>query len=54
MFNHSQGADGDEIDGMDETILPVDYEKTGQIVDDDMHEILVQNLKPGNFHLRMQ
>jgi hypothetical protein len=42
-----KGADGDEIDGMDETILPVDYEKTGQIVDDDMHEILVKHLKPG-------
>jgi hypothetical protein len=42
-----RGADGDEIDGMDETILPVDYEKAGQIVDDDMHQILIKHLKPG-------
>lgn len=41
------GADGDEIDAMDETILPVDYEQAGQIVDDDMHEILVRHLPPG-------
>jgi hypothetical protein len=54
LFLHYSGhggqtpdKDGDEIDGMDETILPVDYEKTGQIVDDDMHEILVKHLKPG-------
>jgi hypothetical protein len=25
---------GDEVDGKDETILPVDHEKEGQIVDD--------------------
>jgi hypothetical protein len=54
LFLHYSGhggqtpdKDGDEIDGMDETILPVDYEKAGQIVDDDMHEILIKNLKPG-------
>lgn len=32
---------------MDETILPVDYETAGQIVDDDLHAILVKNLPAG-------
>lgn len=27
-------ADGDEEDGFDETILPLDYEAKGQITDD--------------------
>jgi hypothetical protein len=26
--------DGDEVDGYDETICPVDYQSAGQIVDD--------------------
>jgi hypothetical protein len=26
--------DGDEVDGMDETILPLDYKDNGEIVDD--------------------
>jgi hypothetical protein len=54
LFLHFSGhggqtpdRDGDEIDAMDETILPVDYEKAGQIVDDDLHEILVKHLNPG-------
>ena len=29
---------GDEADGMDETLCPVDYEESGQIVDDDIFE----------------
>ncbi|RKP22239.1 peptidase C14, caspase domain-containing protein [Syncephalis pseudoplumigaleata] len=39
--------DGDEKDGQDETIVPLDYEKAGMIVDDDLHELLVRPLKPG-------
>ncbi|KAJ1656894.1 Ca(2+)-dependent cysteine protease [Dispira simplex] len=38
---------GDEIDGYDETILPVDHRTTGQIVDDDMNSIMVRPLPPG-------
>jgi uncharacterized caspase-like protein len=34
--------DGDEDDGFDETLIPVDYRNAGQIVDDDMYNILVQ------------
>ncbi|GAB5353634.1 hypothetical protein AAMO2058_000051400 [Amorphochlora amoebiformis] len=39
--------DTDEIDGQDETLVPVDYESTGQIVDDDIHAILVAGLPQG-------
>jgi hypothetical protein len=42
-----QDTSGDEADGYDETILPCDYTKAGQIVDDDLHEILVKPLKRG-------
>ncbi|KAG9296184.1 hypothetical protein G9A89_014776 [Geosiphon pyriformis] len=38
---------GDEDDGYDETICPLDYEKAGQIVDDTMHDILVRPLPAG-------
>jgi len=38
---------GQEVDGQDETIIPIDYEKAGQIVDDDLHEILVAGLPKG-------
>eukprot|EP00904_Undaria_pinnatifida_P012265 jgi/Undpi1/8169/HiC_scaffold_24.g10639.m1 len=38
---------GDEADGMDETLCPVDYEESGQIVDDDIFEELVLSLPEG-------
>ncbi|KAJ0988618.1 hypothetical protein J5N97_006974 [Dioscorea zingiberensis] len=37
----------DEPDGFDETLCPVDYEKEGMIVDDDINEILVRPLPTG-------
>ena len=40
-------TDGDEEDGMDETLVPVDYAKSGQIVDDDVHDVLVRGLPKG-------
>jgi hypothetical protein len=45
----SQQADysGDELDGSDETILPTDYESAGQIVDDELNDLLVKPLLPG-------
>eukprot|EP01087_Luapelamoeba_hula_P024872 TRINITY_DN962_c0_g1_i1.p1 TRINITY_DN962_c0_g1~~TRINITY_DN962_c0_g1_i1.p1 ORF type:complete len:453 (-),score=92.59 TRINITY_DN962_c0_g1_i1:126-1370(-) len=43
----AEDVDGDEDDGFDETILPEDYATRGQIVDDEMHEILVKPLRPG-------
>jgi hypothetical protein len=39
--------DGDEDDGYDETIMPLDFQKNGQIIDDTMHEIMVKPLPPG-------
>jgi hypothetical protein len=39
--------DGDEEDGMDETLCPVDYATAGVIVDDEVHEILCRGLPKG-------
>ncbi|KAF9999181.1 Ca(2+)-dependent cysteine protease [Entomortierella chlamydospora] len=39
--------DGDEDDGYDETIYPVDHQTAGVIVDDTMHKILVHPLPAG-------
>jgi len=38
---------GDEKDGYDETILPYDHEKAGQITDDDLFKMLVKPLPHG-------
>ncbi|CAG8495002.1 10805_t:CDS:2 [Acaulospora colombiana] len=38
---------GDEDDGYDETIMPLDFQTKGQIVDDEMHYIMVDSLPPG-------
>ena len=54
LFFHYSGhggqtpdLDGDEEDGYDEVIYPVDFRQVGHIVDDEMHRILVQSLQPG-------
>ncbi|KJA19551.1 hypothetical protein HYPSUDRAFT_44100 [Hypholoma sublateritium FD-334 SS-4] len=54
LFFHYSGhgsqipdEDDDEDDGMDETIKPLDYEVNGDIVDDELHEILVKPLPDG-------
>ncbi|KAL7271818.1 Ca(2+)-dependent cysteine protease [Rhizina undulata] len=54
LFFHYSGhggqakdTDGDESDGYDETIYPVDFRFSGHIVDDEMHRIMVQPLKTG-------
>jgi len=39
--------DGDEKDGYDETLVPLDYQNAGQIRDDDLYKILVRPLKEG-------
>eukprot|EP00923_Selenidium_pygospionis_P017312 GHVN01030404.1.p1 GENE.GHVN01030404.1~~GHVN01030404.1.p1 ORF type:complete len:415 (+),score=31.90 GHVN01030404.1:1039-2283(+) len=38
---------GFEEDGMDETILPVDFQQAGQLTDDELHHYLVQKLPTG-------
>lgn len=54
LFFHYSGhggqtpdLDGDEEDGYDEVIYPVDFRTAGHIVDDEMHRIMVQSLLPG-------
>jgi metacaspase-1 len=37
----------DEIDGLDETILPCDFETAGEIIDDELNQILVYNMPSG-------
>src|SRR6185437_3196021 len=54
LFFHYSGhggqtpdLDGDEEDGYDEVIYPVDFRTNGHIVDDEMHRIMVKTLAPG-------
>ncbi|KAF7327712.1 hypothetical protein MKEN_00350700 [Mycena kentingensis (nom. inval.)] len=54
LFFHYSGhggqtkdKDGDEGDGHDEVIYPVDYQRAGHIVDDEMHAIMVAPLPHG-------
>ncbi|OJA20138.1 hypothetical protein AZE42_09303 [Rhizopogon vesiculosus] len=54
LFFHYSGhggqtkdLDGDEEDGYDEVIYPVDFKQNGHIVDDVMHQIMVKPLPPG-------
>jgi len=54
LFFHYSGhggqtkdLDGDEIDGYDEVIFPLDYTSAGQIVDDELHKIMVKSLPQG-------
>lgn len=39
--------DGDEIDGQDEALIPLDHETEGKIIDDEINEILVRPLVHG-------
>jgi hypothetical protein len=54
LFLHYSGhggqtkdLDGDEDDGYDETIYPLDFQQAGQITDDEIHNIVVRPLMPG-------
>ncbi|SCV72384.1 BQ2448_3921 [Microbotryum intermedium] len=54
LFFHYSGhggqakdLDGDEDDGYDETIYPIDFKNAGQIIDDEMHAIMVARLPQG-------
>ncbi|KAG8917691.1 Ca(2+)-dependent cysteine protease [Tulasnella sp. 418] len=44
---YTKDKDGDEADGYDEVIYPVDFKKAGHIVDDYMHDVLVKPLPAG-------
>lgn len=43
----TKDLDGDEDDGYDEVIYPVDFKQRGHIVDDQIHAICVAPLQPG-------
>lgn len=54
LFFHYSGhggqtkdLDGDEDDGFDEVIYPLDFKTAGHIVDDDLHNIMVRPLPAG-------
>mmetsp|Transcript_1357 Transcript_1357/g.3008 ORF Transcript_1357/g.3008 Transcript_1357/m.3008 type:complete len:312 (+) Transcript_1357:100-1035(+) len=38
---------GDEDDGYDETLIPVDFKRAGQIIDDDLYKHLVKRVPKG-------
>lgn len=44
-----QDQDGDEADGFDETLIPLDYQNSGQIRDDDLLKYLVIPMQAGVF-----
>ncbi|KAJ3285401.1 Ca(2+)-dependent cysteine protease [Borealophlyctis nickersoniae] len=46
--SRQKDQDGDEDDGFDETIVPVDYQRAGQIVDDELNAMLVRPLPRGS------
>lgn len=43
----TEDLDGDEESGFDDVIYPVDYERAGHIVDDEIHDIVVKPLQAG-------
>lgn len=43
----TEDLDGDEDDGYDEVIYPLDYKTAGHIVDDEIHHVVVKPLMPG-------
>ena len=43
----ARATEGDEADGYNETILPVDFEMSGQMEDDELHMLLVRPLPYG-------
>lgn len=45
--SRTEDLDGDELDGYDEIIMPVDYKKRGHILDDELHSTMVKPLPPG-------
>ena len=38
---------GDELDGMDSCIYPVDFKQCGPIIDDDLNVMMARHLPPG-------
>jgi hypothetical protein len=54
LFIHYSGhgsqvrdLNGDEVDGYDEVIFPLDYAQAGTVIDDELHDNLIKPLPPG-------
>lgn len=53
MFHYSghgsrvRDCDGDELDGYDESLVPVDYQTEGKILDDEINATIVRPLPRG-------
>lgn len=45
--SQQEDQDGDEMDGMDDVICPVDFQQSGMLVDDIIHDIVVKPLPQG-------
>lgn len=45
--SQEEDIDGDEIDGYDETICPLDYKTNGMIIDDEINYTIVRPLPRG-------
>jgi len=43
----TRDLDGDEADGLDELIYPCDYQRSGRILDDELHNVLVSKIIDG-------
>jgi hypothetical protein len=43
----TKDTQGDEVDGYNEVIYPVDFKSAGYIEDDTIHQVVVQPLQPG-------
>lgn len=43
----AKATQGDEADGYNETVLPLDFERAGQMEDDELHAIMVRPLPIG-------
>ncbi|KAL2902111.1 Metacaspase-1, partial [Bienertia sinuspersici] len=45
--SQQRNLNGDEVDGYDETLCPLDFQTRGMIVDDEINDTLVKPLLPG-------
>lgn len=45
--SRQRNYNGDEVDGYDETLCPLDFETQGMIVDDEINATIVRPLPPG-------
>lgn len=49
--SHTRDTSGDEMDGEDETLVPLDYKNSGDILDDELHELICAPVVASGAHL---